>query len=266
MRGFRSAVAFLTILPVGSDRTGMALARGWFPVIGLLIGAWAATVDLLVRSVSSGVSTSPANVSPTIHILAATVTVVTLVITTGGLHLDGLMDTCDALLGGTDPDHRRRILRDPHVGAFGVVGVTCLLLVKVAAISALPWEARAWILLLVPCLSRGVMLMTMEVFPYVGDGLGAEFLRRRGRGPVVFGLAFAAVASIALVGLWGLGILALAVVVGWLIGTGATKLLGGVTGDVYGAVNETVEVTILAAAALVLARWPSTLTSPLLAF
>ncbi len=266
MRGLRSAVAFLTVLPVGSDRTGIASARRWFPAVGLLIGVLAATVDLLLRRVTVGGWAGPDTGSVTLGILAATMVVVTLVVATGGLHLDGLMDTCDGLLGGSDPDHRRRILRDPRVGAFGVIGVTCLLLVKVAAVSALPWDSRGWILVLVPCLSRGVMLLTMQAFPYVGDGLGAEFLTRTGRGPTVFGLGFAGVAAVALVGWWGVGMLCLASLVGWLMGAWATRLLGGVTGDIYGAVNETVEASTLLAAALVTARWPSLLTSTLLAF
>ncbi len=260
MTGLRSAVAFLTILPVGSVRTGSTSARAWFPAVGLLIGALAAAVDLLLRWVSVGLVTGPENVSVTLGILAGTVVVATLAILTGGLHLDGLMDTCDALLGGSDPDHRRRILQDPHVGAFGVVGLTCLLLIKVAAVAALPWEARGWILILVPCLSRAVMLLTMETFPYVGEGLGAEFLSRRGRGQLSFGLGLAAVAGVVLVGPWSLAILALVSLAGWMVGRWATGLLGGMTGDVYGAVNETAEVLILLLAALVTARWPSVLT------
>ena len=64
--------------------------------------------------------------------------VVTLAAMTRALHIDGFMDSCDALLGGFDRERRLSILRDPHVGAFAVVGVVCLLLLKLYALSGLP--------------------------------------------------------------------------------------------------------------------------------
>ena len=263
--GFRSAVAFLTVFPVGARdagiRAGMTSARGWFPVVGLLIGILVAAVDLLVRWGYTGGSPDSANDSTMVHILAGTVIVAAGALVTGALHLDGFMDTCDALLGGTGPDHRRKILKDPHVGAFAVIAVTCLLLMKVAAVSVLPWDSRGWILVLVPCLSRGAMLLVMETFPYVGEnGLGAEFVKRTGRGQISLGLIFCVAAGMILVGPWSLIMLALVALIGWLIGVWSTRLLGGVTGDIYGAVNETAEVTVLLLAALIAARWSAALS------
>lgn len=267
MIGFRSAIAFLTILPAGSGRTqegtGLASARGWFPAVGLLIGAALATLEVSWRWILTGGSpggTMPATASVLLGAVVATV----LVVLTRALHLDGFMDTCDALLGGSNPDHRLRILKDPHVGAFAVVGVGCLLLAKTAAISALPWQSRPWTLILVPCLSRGVMLLVMESFPYVGGaGLAGRILSNRGRGQMVFGLTVTVVAGLALVGPWSLAMFALAALLGWSVGAWATRLLGGVTGDVYGAVNELVEALVLLFAVLVTARTPAALAAPL---
>lgn len=262
MTGFRSAVAFLTILPAGTGRTnegmGLAAARAWFPTVGLLLGSALAALDLFVRWGYIQGSPDSVNAPITVQILSSSVVVVALVLVTRALHLDGFMDTCDALLGGSSPRHRIQILKDPCVGAFAVAGAACLLLLKVAAISALPDQSRSWILILVPCLARWAMLLTMEIFPYVGgDGLGAAFLRKQGRGQMVFGLTATLVAGVGLVGLWSLALLALASLVAWGFGAWATRLLGGLTGDIYGAVNETVEVITLLFAALLTAGAPA---------
>lgn len=266
MKGFRSAIAFLTIMPAGSrpGPDGLASARGWFPAAGLLLGALAALVDVLIRwGFSAG---SPFDPSITVVALSSVAIVATLGLLTRALHLDGFMDTCDALLGGSTPENRMRILKDPNAGSFAVVGVVCLLLLKMAAVALLVGHSRLAVLILTPCLSRWSMLVTMEAFPYVRpNGLGAPFLARTGGGQLVFGSAMTVAAGLCLAGPWSLLLMAFAGLVAWTIGTWATKLLGGMTGDVYGGVNETVETTTLLAAALLAAWVPTALGSPFVA-
>ncbi|CAI8052045.1 Nicotinate-nucleotide--dimethylbenzimidazole phosphoribosyltransferase [Geodia barretti] len=161
-------------------------------------------------------------------------------LTRRALHLDGFMDTCDALLGGFDRERRLEILRDPHVGAFAVVGVVCLLLVKLAALTdrAAGGEPDGH---------------PDPSFPYARrEGLGTPFVSRSSRFGPWAGLLIAAAAAVALTGLPGLALAALAAAVAWAGGAWATRQLGGVTGDIYGAVNETAEVAVLGLAVLVL--------------
>ncbi len=170
---------------------------------------------------------------------------------TRALHLDGFMDCCDGLLGSFDRVRRLEIMRDPRVGAFAVVGVVSLLLVKVAALVSLPLSGRMWVVLVFPCPSRWAMLLAMEVFPYVRrQGLGTAFLQRAGRWQLACGLALALLATLAVAGPFGMALMAVASAVGWAIGAWACKLLGGVTGDVYGAVNEVTEASVLVLAVL----------------
>lgn len=245
----RAAIGFLTILPVSprdaaspADAAGaLARAPAWFPAVGLLLGAMLAFLDLALRALHLPVLLNSA------LLLAA------LAVLTRALHLDGFMDTCDALLGGFDRERRLAILRDPHVGAFAVVGVVCLLLVKLAALTALPGGYRTGVLILFPCLSRAAMVLAMEWFPYARhEGLGTPFASHDGRRPRA-GLLLAAAAALALTGLPGLALAALAAAVAWTVGAWATRLLGGVTGDIYGAVNEIAEVAVLGLAVVVLA-------------
>ena len=267
MSGLRSALGFLTILPVGSghrtDARGLSSARAWFPAVGLLLGVALAGIDLLLLWVYTAGSAAGADVQAVHDILTAVVLVAALAAMTRALHLDGFMDTCDALLGGSSPERRLRILKDPGVGAFAVAGVVCLLLLKVVAVSALPQQVRPWALILVPCISRGGMLLVMETFPYVGgEGLGAAFLKRPGRWQMILGMTSTLLVGMALAGPWSLVILALAVLTAWSIGASATRLLGGVTGDIYGAVNETIEALAFLCAALLTIRAPNVLIPP----
>ncbi len=262
MTGLRSAVGFLTILPVGPrDAGGLATARAWFPVAGLLLGAILAAIDLLMHS---GYPFFTQDFPQFPSLLSAAILTVILAVLTRALHLDGFMDCCDALFGGFDRDRRLNILRDSHVGAFAVVGGVSLILLKVAAIVALAPSARLWVILVFPCLSRWAMLLTMEMFPYIRrPGLGTPFLMRGGRLQLAGGLSATLIIVVALTGPTGLALLSAASVVGWAVGAWASKLLGGVTGDVYGAVNEIAEVSVLVLAALLAYGFSDRVFSPL---
>ena len=282
MNGLRSAIGFLTILPLAPSGAPGSLvsARGWFPLVGLLLGLILASLEILrmlmLQVGSSGwygyaplPVTYPVFLNYTI-LLWSVLLVVILVVLTRALHLDGFMDSCDALLGGFDRERRMAILRDPNVGAFAVVGVICLLLVKIAAMTGLPTIGadRLPVLLLFPCLSRWAMLLTMELYPYVrSNGIGTAFFdggQGRFRWQLILGFVFTLVVSVTLAGMVGILLLAAACAVAWGIGAWATRLLGGVTGDIYGAVNELTEVVVLLMALMLMAAAPFTLYSPLI--
>ena len=149
MNGLRSAIGFLTILPLAPRNApaSMSSARGWFPLVGLLLGCALGVLELLMAllfgrpSQAGWFGYAPFADFPgfvpgffPFALLWPALLAVTLVVLTRALHLDGFMDSCDALLGGFDRERRLAILRDPNVGAFAVVGVVCLLLMKVAAL------------------------------------------------------------------------------------------------------------------------------------
>lgn len=271
MRGLRAALAFLTILPAGAGGGGaaggeaggqgsLAAACAWFPAVGLLLGAAMAALDMLL---AGAIAAPPAQAAVVMPLLAAALLVTALAILTRGLHLDGFMDTCDALPGGFSRARRLQILRDPHAGAFAVAGLVCLLLIKVTAVAALPGGMRLGILLLFPCLSRWAMLLAMAAFPYVREpGAGTPFAGGTGGRALVAGGGTAAAAAVLCAGWWGLALAALAGGVAWAVGKAACRLLGGMTGDVYGAVTEIAEAAVLVAAVVLAAAGAGMLHSP----
>ena len=170
---------------------------------------------------------------------------------TRGLHLDGLMDVCDGLFGGYTPERRLEIMRDSHVGAFAVLGASCLLLLKYGAlVSLLSQDALepAWALVLYPVLGRWAMVLQLGAFPYTrSSGLGSPLHQGGGKIPTVLAALTAAVLSVAAAGIGGAILLAGSSLLAWLLGAGMARMLGGLTGDTYGATNEIVEAAAIIA-------------------
>ena len=235
MNAFWSALSFLTTLPVPNHvlpPDALRRAGIWFPVVGLLLGVLLATAAFGLQLAL-----------PT-PVMAVLVTVFWVALT-GGLHLDGLADCCDGLLPPVARERRLEIMRDPRLGTFGVAGVVLALLLKSTAIATL---VPAWpTLLLAPVWARWLLLVAAQQPPARLDGMGARMglAQRPSR---VVGAALLPLAMTAVLGwqqwlLWpavaGAGLAAFGVL--WL----ARRRLGGVTGDVFGAVVEVSETMFL---------------------
>ena len=225
-----AAFAFLTILPI---RTASASPPGrifaYFPLVGLLIGAvvaGVASIQLLSRE------------------MAAFLALAGWVALTGGLHLDGFGDSCDGLLATTTPERRLEIMKDPRAGVYAVVGLTLLLLGKWLALR----EVAPLLLVLPPVMGRWALALAAYTFPYArSSGAGAYFREGLGRAQLVTATALAA--AIALVFGWPVMLVALvAPITVFIAGRwAASRLGGGLTGDVYGALCELTEFACLLA-------------------
>ena len=248
----RLAIGFLTIFPLApSQVTQMGQARAYFPVVGLALGGLLAGLDF---------AAGQALPSPVVGALL----VVALLTLTRAIHTEGFLDSCDGLFGGYTPEKRLEILRDTHVGAFAVVGCTALLLLKWTLLSSIVSDIRVGMIIVFPCLSRFGMVATMAAFAYVrAQGMGTAFQMGTKRWQVAFGLGTAAIASGALLGAAGALLLGAAIGVSLSLGRWISGMLGGMTGDTYGAVNEVVEVVILLLGIALFHLTPSLFQAPL---
>lgn len=224
----RTALSFLTVLPMGdpaNSQPGRAFA--WFPLTGLLIGVFLALLSALL----------PPSLMPWGVLFAW-------VVITGGLHLDGLGDSCDGLLATTMSERRLEIMKDPRTGTWAVVGLIVLLLGKFALIGQIAPLA----LIIVPTVGRWAMVCAAVWFPYVGGGgLGAYFRQGLGTRQLLIA-SFSAVVMIAgLARLYPTALIGLgAPMVAFVTGKWASQRLGGgLTGDVYGAICEVTELLCL---------------------
>ncbi len=180
------------------------------------------------------------------HLALAAVLVVALVLLTGGLHLDGLMDTCDGLLGGRTPERRLEIMRDSRVGSFGVLSGICVLLLKFALFASLESHALSLALFIVlPC-ARWAMVLALRVFPSARPGgLGATFRQTVTLPRLVLAAVLALLTAVVTGQLVGMLTWFVTTLIALLLGFWVTRLIGGLTGDSYGAIEEITEVTTL---------------------
>ena len=237
------ALSFLTILPVGlASATDIEISRsrGWYPIVGLLYGLLLVALVLL-WTLALGV--------PMFTPVLAALLVMAMAAANRFLHLDGLMDFCDAMWGGHTVERRLEIMRDSRVGSFAVAGCVSVLLVKYSALlSLLTMVPGLSGLLFFPIVSRWAMTLLLTVFPYGRQqGIGSAFATH-GRPWLATVFALLTVAAVAwfLLGLAGILILVVVSVVSLLLGWWASRRLGGgLTGDCYGAANEIMEVLAL---------------------
>jgi adenosylcobinamide-GDP ribazoletransferase len=237
---FWLALGFLTTLPtrpVPYQPDGLTRAAVWFPVVGLLLGL------LLAGTYALSALVFPASVVAVL-VLAAWAAL------TGGLHLDGLADCCDGLLASVARERRLEIMRDPRTGSFAVIGLVLVLLLKAAAISSLrvPWPA----LVLALVGARWLVLLAARRPPARTEGLGSALVA--GLTPQVLITAAVLPVLVTVAALWWDGRSLLGVVFAAVAAFAVIRLaqsrIGGVTGDVFGAVVELGETAVLVAFAL----------------
>ena len=239
------AITFLTRipLPVSKDVTSEEIGRSmpFFPLVGLLIGL------ILI-----GIDRSLSYLWPPVVINVALF--VSLVAITGGLHLDGLMDTCDGIFSGRDRDRVLEIMRDSRVGAFGVLGAICVAAMKIALLNALHGDLRWAGLLLFPMLGRWSMVMAITFFPYAREsaGLGTPFTEFATKRYILWATLPVLAVSIPILLWWIIPLLAAVSCATWLIGKWISRKIGGLTGDNYGAICEVTETLLLMIMAVVI--------------
>jgi adenosylcobinamide-GDP ribazoletransferase len=243
MRPLVAAFAFLTRLPVWAGPlldTDLGRSVSFFPVVGLVLGL----VLTGLASLLSGVL-APA--------LTAVLLVALLAGMTGGLHLDGVADVFDALGGGRgDRQRMLDIMRDSRIGAHGAAALILLLLAKVFAVAQLVAHRDLAALLAFPAVGRWAVTPAIVFFPYArAEGVGRAFSGEAGPLQVVISTVIA-LGVLAALGVRLLVPAAGALVAATVLALWLRRRLGGLTGDVYGAVVEVAEVTMLTLAGVVL--------------
>lgn len=228
MNDFLTALGLLTIIPVRYREPVTARAYAYFPLVGLIFGATLVAAQFLLRAIFP-------------NLVAAALLLALWVALSGALHLDGFADACDALFAATTRERRLEILRDVHLGTFGAVGLMLLLLVKFSVIASTTSFVPLW---LAPVLGRWAMVFA-TTFPLArSSGMAVMFragLTRR----IVFSATMITALVCACFGARGVIALGVAFIVALFLARLALNRLGGLTGDIYGMIGESVEVTVL---------------------
>jgi adenosylcobinamide-GDP ribazoletransferase len=168
------------------------------------------------------------------------------VLLTGGLHLDGFMDSCDALFSGRERERKLEIMKDSRVGAMGVIGLACLFLLKLSFLLELPEGILLKALIVMPMVGRWAIVYAVIFFPYARKkGLGSSFHSTKSSYFICSSL-FCLIVFLLIVPLGKLYLALPLVAFGILVITKRINtVLGGLTGDIYGMINEIGEVLFL---------------------
>jgi adenosylcobinamide-GDP ribazoletransferase len=253
MNSLRQALALFTIAPVanGAELTRSEAVRAlrWLPFVGAVVGALAGLPLAAVEAWSPGA-----------RLTGAVLSICVLVLLSGGLHVDGLADVADGIGSRAPAARALEIMRQSDIGPFGVVSVVLVLLLDVGSTAALGGCAWTPVAALASAGAIGRLVAVVAAhrrIPSARESGFGNFVASSVSSPVLALEGLAVVAGVA-----GVAAAVNASIVTWvvaaLVGTTVglsllaylVRRLGGVTGDVFGALVEVGTAVVLAGLAL----------------
>lgn len=243
MYDFITGLQFLTRIRLYKQTSWSSESFGrsvkFFPLIGGIIGIIMAAFVYICENFIPGI----AGYLPA-HLFAALLLAIPILLA-GGLLCDGFMDTFDGLLSGKPRADMLKIMKDSRVGAHGVTSFILLILLKWAVLLDMPSTVLLTAVLVAPIIGRFAMVIGIKAYPYARpEGIGKAFAHYSGR----YTIHFAALCTLLIIiplGAKAITALMVSIVFTMLFCGYVTKVLGGLTGDVYGALNELIELLVL---------------------
>lgn len=164
---------------------------------------------------------------------------------TGALHCDGFTDTMDGILSGRQPQRILEIMKDSRVGAHGATSLMLLLIGKYTMFASLSWQFALAALILMPIIPRHCMSIAVVLFPYARpQGLGKAFHEYSGKRDLILPAIFTILITLLCQPL-ALIVYVLTTFIMYAFDRYVCHLIGGLTGDVYGATTELGEFVVL---------------------
>lgn len=242
-----TALALLTRLPLPyAPSTGRAPANAaWaYPLVGLTVGGIALAVGWGIQTLGAAAP------------IVAFFVLLTSIIVTGALHEDGLADCADGFWGGWTVERRLAIMKDSVIGTYGVIALGMSLIIRWYVLTLMIDKGALVSAVLVSAvMSRAAMVWVMYGLRNARtSGLSAQTGRPSGLTTIV-ALTIAVVAAFAAPDVSGVRLLFFAAVVTLAAGWIARAKIGGQTGDVMGATQQAVEITVLVAFDVMIANW-----------
>ncbi|MDR7870491.1 MAG: adenosylcobinamide-GDP ribazoletransferase [Tissierellaceae bacterium] len=234
IKGLILALQFLTRLPINIsvdfNEENIRRSTFFYPFVGLLLGFISSIPFYLLN---------PYNTQ-----IASFLTLLTIIILTGGLHLDGLSDTSDGFFSNRDKGRTLEIMKDSRIGAFGVLSLILIILFKYILISNIEWNLPVAIIFSMGN-SRLIALLQIAFKKSARPGgLGDMVHNSQPKiyiisSVILYLLVILSIKTIYLIPL------IISLIVGEFISLFTHKKIGGFTGDVYGATIEITEVVSL---------------------
>ena len=250
LRDLSLAIRFLTVIPIisfpPSNNTNQneealeenfANSMAFFPLVGMLIGLLLVVLRRIFYYL------------PVSSLIGDTLILIVWIWLSGGLHLDGFADSVDGFSGGHDKEEILKIMKDSSTGAKGVVALVSLLLLKFVLLVEMPLFLKDAALFFTPTIGR----WSIVIAAFLGkparlkDSMGKLFVDYVSWREAIFASLTMAVIGILLFKLTFLPLVIIGIGIVLLILKYSQKKIGGISGDILGAINEIVEVFILLA-------------------
>ncbi|MEA5004215.1 MAG: adenosylcobinamide-GDP ribazoletransferase [Christensenella sp.] len=245
MKKFGLAIQTMTRLPLKKqfDVTCQDYADSvaWFPATSLMAGAVMLAVYQLILLTG-------------IPYLPAFLCVMAGIMFTGGLHIDGFADVCDAFFAGKTKERTLEILKDSRMGTYGVLGIVFIVVAKTFLIADLNPDRVLWVLLATPLCGKIPLVFCAKLSRYPRqDGMAKCIIENLKIDTALIAIIICSVA-VFLVGGFAAGSIAVAcmIAIGAVMYFISEKKIDGATGDVLGACNELGEIVFLLVMAVML--------------
>ena len=246
MNSFLIGLQFLTRIFVVKQSVWTEKSFGesvkFFPAVGAVLGIISAVVVAAINFFG-------------LPLLTSALGFASLIILTGGIHCDGLMDSADGLFSGREREKILEIMKDSRAGSFGVVSLVLVAALEVSTLAELAKFSTAQLCAAIfsaPIIARLMMVVTIGGFPYArSSGMGKAFADFTTRRTIIFAAGETILLLLPLIFfdekffLCAAAASLVALIVTWKFASFATEKIGGVTGDVYGAVTTLSEMFVL---------------------
>ncbi|MCL6583794.1 MAG: adenosylcobinamide-GDP ribazoletransferase [bacterium] len=244
MEGLLVAVQFLTRIRIRADLLPDAKTLGrstsWFPLVGFLIG-------LILWGGHKLLSTLLPQATVNVLLILALTAI------SGGIHADGFCDAVEGLYAGRSKEEVLRIMKDPCIGSIGALSLFFLLSLKIAFLAAIPKTAKGSVLLIAPMLGRWIMVFLVATGKYARreGGIGQVFFANTSLRQFAWASIFPLLVMLLLFPCWwGLLLLGFILALNYGLSRWVEARIGGLCGDILGALNEVTELSVFIVAAI----------------
>ena len=231
-----AAFGLLTRLPIPmipGPMRGAGTVWAW-PLVGAAVGAFAATVAYTALAFGATAGT------------AAALILVAQVMLTGAMHEDGLADSADGLWGGWDKARRLAIMKDSHIGSYGVMALVLVGLLRWSALGVICEQGGIWALVAVGAISRVPMALLMALLPNARSGGLSQSVGRPSAEGALLALGLGVAIGVVFLGGGGIWLAVWAALPCLALARVARAKIGGQTGDILGASQQLAEAAGLA--------------------
>lgn len=239
MKSLIITIQFLTRIPINKnlDVNVNDFAKGiiYFPIIGLIIGGF----NLIFYYGAYSIFHVNASILALLY-------VITNIIITGGLHIDGIADTCDAIFSGRSKDRMLEIMKDSYLGTFGALAIVIDCLAKFVLVSELKIDKGFVILLVIPVIAKTCIGLLMYISTYAREkGMGGFYLDKVKLKHVIICEVTGIAICYCIMGIQGLILLVVGILIMLMYRQYIYNKIQGMTGDTIGAANEIIEIALL---------------------